>query len=100
MAGFYVTPKRAGSLGFLFGQKREREVWLATQRDKTEKRITDSCHTLQHGPVGRIGDGEDVRRHFVSLLALVQINDLLRVDGQPLVGVDYHAKQARVCLYF
>lgn len=94
-------PKKSRQPWFsLWAKEREREVWLATQRDKTEKRITDSCHTLQHGPVGRIGDGEDVRRHFVSLLALVQINDLLRVDGQPLVGVDYHAKQARVCLYF
>ena len=79
-------------------REREREVWLATQRDKTEKRITDSCHTLQHGPVGRIGDGEDVRRHFVSLLALVQINDLLRVDGQSDVGIDDNAKQAGVSL--
>lgn len=34
----------------------------------------------------------------MSFLALVQINDLLRVNGQPLVGVDYHTKQARVCL--
>ena len=39
-----------------------------------------------------------MRRHFVSLLALVQINDLLRVDWQPLVGIDYHAKESRVSL--
>lgn len=35
------------------------------------------CPTLQHAPVGRVGDGVDVRRHLVPLLALVHVNDLL-----------------------
>ena len=54
--------------------------------------------TLEHGPVRRVGDGEHVGRHLVTLLALVQIDDLLRVDRQPLVRVHHHAKQARVSL--
>lgn len=33
--------------------------------------------TLQHAPVGRVGDGIDVRRHLVPLLALVHFDDLL-----------------------
>lgn len=54
--------------------------------------------TLQHAPVGRVSDGVDVGRHLVPLLALVHVDDFLRVDGQLLVGVDYHAEEARVCL--
>lgn len=54
--------------------------------------------TLQHAPVGRVGDGVDVRRHLVPLLALVHFDDLLRVDGQLLVGIDHHAEEARVRL--
>lgn len=54
--------------------------------------------TLQHGAVGRVGDGEDVRWHLMALLALVEVHDLLGVDGQALVGVDHHAEQTRVGL--
>lgn len=54
--------------------------------------------TLQHAPVGRVGDGVDVGRHLVPLLALVHVDDLLRVDGQLLVGIDHHAEEARVRL--
>jgi len=54
--------------------------------------------TLKHGPVGRVGDGEDVRWYFVPLLALVQVDDLLRVDGQTFVGVHHYAEKSRVCL--
>ena len=54
--------------------------------------------TLQHAPVGRVGDGVDVGWHLVPLLALVHLNDLLWVDGQLLVGVHHHAEEARVRL--
>ena len=49
-------------------------------------------------PVGDVGDGEDVGRDLVALLALVDLDDLLRVDGQALVRVHNHAEQARVGL--
>ena len=54
--------------------------------------------TLQHAPVGRVGDCVDVGGHLVPLLALVHVDDLLRVDGQLLVGVHHHAEEARVRL--
>lgn len=57
-----------------------------------------SVPTLQHGPVSRVGDGEHVRRHLVSLDTLVPLHDLLCVDRQPLVGVDDDAEQPRVRL--
>lgn len=56
------------------------------------------CPTLQHAPVGRVSDGVDVWWHLVPLLALVHVNDLLRVDGQLLVGVDHNAEETRVSL--
>ena len=36
--------------------------------------------------------------HLVPLLAAVHLDDVLRVDGQVLVGVDDHAEQTRVRL--
>jgi hypothetical protein len=54
---------------------------------------------LKHGPVGRVGDGKDVRWYFMPLLALIQVYDLLRVDGQTFVGVHHYAEKSRVCLY-
>lgn len=54
--------------------------------------------TLQHAPVGCVRDRVDVGRHLVPLLALVHFDDLLRVDGQLLVGIDHHAEEAGVRL--
>lgn len=54
--------------------------------------------TLKHAPVGCVCDGVDVRWHLMPLLALVHVDDLLRVDGQVFIGVDHHAEEARVCL--
>lgn len=54
--------------------------------------------TLHHASVGRVGDGVDVRRHFVPLLALVHVYDLLGVDGQVLVRVDDDAEETGVRL--
>lgn len=57
-----------------------------------------SVVTLHHVPVGVVRDGVDVRWHLVALLALVHLDDLLRVDGQHLVGVHHHAEETRVGL--
>lgn len=54
--------------------------------------------TKEHVPVGLVSNGVHVRRHFVTLLPLVHLNDLLCVDGQPFVRVDNHTEQARVGL--
>ena len=53
---------------------------------------------MHHVSVGIVRDGVDVRGHLVALLALVHVNDLLRVDGQHLVRVHHHAEQAGICL--
>ena len=45
-------------------------------------------------PVGNVGNGEDVRRNLMTLLSFVNLNDLLRVDGKSLVGVNHHAEQS------
>lgn len=54
--------------------------------------------TLHHTPVGCVSDGVDVWGHLVTLLALVHLNDLFRVDGQVLVWVDHHTEEPGVCL--
>lgn len=53
---------------------------------------------MHHVPVSVVRDGVDVRRHLVTLLALVHLDDLLRVNGQHLVGVHHHAEETRVRL--
>lgn len=55
-------------------------------------------NTLHHAPVGRVRDSVDVRRHLVSLLALVHVHYVFRVDGQVLVRVDHHTEETRVRL--
>ena len=54
--------------------------------------------SYSHSPVGDVGDGEHMRRHLVSFLPLVDLDDLLGVDGESLVGVDNHAEEPRVGL--
>jgi hypothetical protein len=39
-----------------------------------------------------------MRRHFMSLDALVSLHDFLCVDGQPFVWVHHDTEEARVCL--
>ena len=53
---------------------------------------------LHHRPVCRVRDGENVRWHLMALLALVRLDDRLRVDGQLLVRIDHNAEQTRVRL--
>ena len=52
----------------------------------------------KHEPVGDVSDGEHMGRHLVPLLALVDLDDLLGVDGKPLVGIHHHAEQPGVGL--
>lgn len=54
--------------------------------------------TLHHAPVGRVCDGVDVRGHLMSLLALVHVHYVLRIDRQVLVWVDHHTEETRVRL--
>ena len=49
-------------------------------------------------PVGDVCDGEHMWRHLVPLLPLVDLDDLLSVDGEPLVGIDHNAEQTGVGL--
>lgn len=60
--------------------------------------VTLITHTLHHVPVGIVCDGVDVRRHLVTFLALVHVDDLFWVDGQHLVGVDHHTEESWVRL--
>jgi hypothetical protein len=39
-----------------------------------------------------------VRSKLVTALTVVEVDDLLRVDGEELVGVDHDAEEARVGL--
>lgn len=58
------------------------------------------CHgTLQHAPVGRLRYGVDMWRHLMPLLPTIHLYDGFCIDGQVLIGVDHHTKQAGVCLW-
>lgn len=54
--------------------------------------------THEHVVVGIVWDGEEVGWHLCALLAFVHVGHSGPVDGQPPVGVDCHAEQARVGL--
>lgn len=54
--------------------------------------------TLHHVSVGVVSDGVDMWGDFMTFLPFVHVNDLLRVDGQHLIGIHHHAEQARVRL--
>lgn len=53
---------------------------------------------LQHVMVSVVTDGEDVGRHFTSLLSFEHLNHLLRVDGKTTVRIDGNTEKARVGL--
>ena len=55
--------------------------------------------TGQHVGVGAVRDGENVRRHFVTPLALVDVHGARGVDRVALVRVDGDAEEARVGLH-
>ena len=50
----------------------------------------------QHVVVGVIRDGVDVRRHLSLTLVLVAHDDVVVVDGKPLVGVDGDTEETGV----
>lgn len=50
--------------------------------------------------VCRIGDSEDVRRHFVALFVLVHLNHLIGINWKLLVRIDSDKKESRVSLTF
>lgn len=54
--------------------------------------------TGQHLGVGAVRDGEEMGRHFSATTATVHLHYSVGVDGEALVGVDYHAEQTRVGL--
>lgn len=58
------------------------------------------CHTLEHAAVCRLRDGVDMWRHFMPFLPSVHLNDVFRINGQVLVGVNYHTEETRVCLKY
>lgn len=66
--------------------------------DRENLKTLNPLVTLKHGPVGAVCDGKDVWGHLVSLLPFVHVDHLLRVDGQPPVGVHHHAKETGVRL--
>ena len=67
----------------------------------TGTRLTSNQHRLvlavaQHIVVGVVRDGVDVGRHLSLTLVLVAHDDVVVVDGKPLVGVDGDTEETRV----
>ena len=63
--------------------------------------LTSNQHRLvlavsQHVVVGVIRDRVDVRRHLSLTLVLVAHDDVVIIDGKPLVGVDGDAEETGV----
>jgi hypothetical protein len=54
--------------------------------------------TLEHVSVSVVSNGEQVRGHFGSPLALELVDDLLGVDGQTAVRVDGDTEETGVGL--
>ena len=48
--------------------------------------------TLKHGPVGVVGNSENVRGDLVTLLALVHVHNSLSVDRKSFVRIYNHAE--------
>lgn len=55
-------------------------------------------NTLQHAPVSIVGNGENMRWNFMSLLSFVIFNDSFSVNRQFFVRVHYHTKQPGISL--
>jgi len=53
---------------------------------------------VQHGTVGTIGNGEDVRSDLITSLTTVGVDHEVRVDGDLLVRVDYNTEKSGVGL--
>ena len=48
--------------------------------------------TVHHVRVGAVGDGEDMRRHLVPPLCLVDGDGAVGVDREAFVGINGHAE--------
>lgn len=55
-------------------------------------------HLCMWVPVGRVCDCEDMGRHLVTFLALVQLDNLFRVDWKTFVRIYYHAEKTGIRL--
>ncbi len=53
-----------------------------------------SVLTQEHVPVSLVGNGVDVWGHLMTLLATIEVNDLVRVDWVETVRIDHHTEQA------
>lgn len=73
---------------------------LHSERVKAVSSNQNIYHTLEHAAVCRLRDGVDVWRHFMPFLPSVHLNDVLRINGQVLVGVNNHTEETRVCLKY
>lgn len=49
--------------------------------------------TKQHVSVGLVSDGVDVGRDLMTLLASVELNDLVSINGVEPVGVHHHTEE-------
>jgi len=78
---------------FLFKQ------WMQTGKHGAKFHLMQERRTLQHIAVRLVGNCEDMRRYFMTLLALVQFNHFLRVDRQAFVRIDNDAEQPGVSLH-
>lgn len=54
--------------------------------------------TCQHVDVSAVGNGENMRRHFIPPLASVQFSATVRVHGEPFVRINGHTEQTGVSL--
>ena len=65
----------------------------AKKEKKTRWNAIKESFTLQHGSICGVGDGEDMRRNFVTFDALISLHNLFGVDGKLLVRIDDNAEK-------
>ena len=65
---------------------------------KPELTRFDCVRTDQHSVISVVSHREEMRRHLCLPLSFVVLNDVICVDGQPLVRVDGHTEESRICL--
>lgn len=76
------------------------EIW----RDDDElwhKKAFREIHTnftLQHGSIGGVGDGKDMRWNLMTLDSLVSLHDFFSVDGKFLVRINDDTEEPWICL--
>ena len=97
---FSLTSTR---LSAVFKKKKKKKVSLlfvcsfkANNNIRNEERLV--LAVVQHGTVGTIGDGEDVRRDLITSLTTVGVDHEVSVDGDLLVGVDDNTEKSGVGL--